>query len=349
MNLNLIKEKINYNLINILLESNYQKINKLYQKYNSWEKTISNLNYNFKKYNPEKEYKKLEKLNIQLILKQEKNYPVLLKEIPFAPLGIYVLGNPDILNKKAIAIVGTRKATNEGKILAKKFSFELASYNLNIISGLALGIDSAAHLGALEASGKTIAVLGSGFLNIYPKTNQGLAKKIINQNGALISEYNIYAQSLPYRFLERNRIISGLSLGVLIIEAPKESGALNTARFAIEQNKELWVIPGGINNLNYYGSNKLIQEGAKLIITPEDILLDLNINLQNQNQKIKINLSEKEKLIYNHIKNYGQPIDIDKLIEITNLKTQIVNQIIAMLLIKNLIKETENGYIINLL
>ncbi|GIW65304.1 MAG: hypothetical protein KatS3mg093_283 [Candidatus Parcubacteria bacterium] len=187
------------------------------------------------------------------------------------------------------------------------------------------------------------------FLNIYPKTNQNLAKKIINQNGALISEYNIYAQSLPYRFLERNRIISGLSLGVLIIEAPKESGALNTARFATEQNKELWVIPGRINNLNYYGSNKLIQDGAKLIITPNDILLDLNINLKNQKEKIKLNLSKEELLIYNYIKNCDQPIDIDKLIEITNLKTQIVNQMISMLLIKNLIKETENGYIINLL
>jgi DNA processing protein len=348
MNFNVTTEKIYYNLINILLESNYQKINKFYQKYHSWKKALSNINYDLKKYHPEKEYQKLEKLNIKLILKQEKNYPALLKEIPFAPFGIYVLGNSNIFNHKSIAIVGTRKATSEGKILAKKFSFKLASYQLNIISGLALGIDSAAHFGALEACGKTIAVLGSGFLNIYPKINQNLAKKIINQNGALVSEYNIYAQSLPYRFLERNRIISGLSLGVLIIEAPKESGALNTARFAIEQNKELWVIPGGINNFNYYGSNKLIQEGAKLITNPNDILLDLNIKPETQKEKSEINLSNEERLVYNQIKNYSQPIDIDKLIEITNLKTQIVNQMVSMLLIKNLIKETENGYIINL-
>ncbi|GIW65303.1 MAG: hypothetical protein KatS3mg093_282 [Candidatus Parcubacteria bacterium] len=167
--MNLIKEKINYNLINILLESNYQKINKLYKQYHSWQKAIYNINYDSKKYNPEKEYQKLKKLNIELILKQEKNYPALLKEIPFAPYGIYVLGNPNILNEKSVAIVGTRKATSEGKIIAKKFSFELASYNLNIVSGLALGIDSAAHFGALEAEGKTIAVLGSGFFKYLSK------------------------------------------------------------------------------------------------------------------------------------------------------------------------------------
>ncbi|MGB9608806.1 MAG: DNA-processing protein DprA [Minisyncoccia bacterium] len=346
MSLN-IKEKISFNLLNILLESNYQRLNKLYQKYNSWSKILQNTDYDSLKYDPEKEYKKLENNKIKLILKDEEKYPRLLKEIPLAPYGIYVLGNENILNQKTIAIVGTRKATAEGKLIAKKFAEELSRYNLNIASGLALGIDSAAHLGALENNGKTIAILGNGLLNIYPATNKNLAEKIINSNGAIISEYNIYAASLPYRFLERNRIISGLSLGVLIIEAPQESGALNTARFASDQNREVWVVPGSIFNSNFLGSHKLIQNGASLVINPKDILLDLNIEINNfQNQNL--NLSKEEKFVYTTIKNYGQPINIDKIIEITNLKTQMVSQIISLLLIKNLIKEINQGYIVNL-
>lgn len=337
------KEKISYNLINILLESNYQKINQLYNKYKSWEKIIKSFENN--KYNSENEYKKLELNKIKLILKEEKEYPRLLKEIPFPPFGIYVLGNLNILNNKSIAIVGTRKATQEGKIITKKFAQILSSYNLNIVSGLAIGIDSMAHISAIENNKTTIAVLANSILNIYPKTNKNLAQKIIQNNGAIISEYNIYSRPLPYRFLERNRIISGLSLGTLIIEAPEESGALNTARFATEQNREVWVIPGSINNKNYAGSNKLIQNGAKLVTNPKDILDDLNINQKNLSIE-DINLNEEEKIIYKYIKNNGEPISIDKLIEITNLKTQRVIQIISLLTIKNIIKETENGYII---
>ncbi|MCS6789091.1 MAG: DNA-processing protein DprA [Patescibacteria group bacterium] len=337
------KEKISYNLLNILFESNYQKLNQLYQKYNSWEKA---LNYVDKKnYNPQKEYQKLKIKNIKLILKQNKEYPKLLKEIPLAPFGIYILGNLDVINNnQCIAIVGTRKASQEGKIITKKFANMLSNF-FNIVSGLALGIDSIAHLTTLENKKNTIAVLGSGLLEIYPKTNKNLAQKILNNNGAIISEYNIYTKPLPYRFLERNRIISGLSLGVIVIEAPEGSGALNTARFAIEQNRELWVVPGSVYNPNFYGSNKLIQYGAYLVIKPEDILKNLNIDV-NQYYKNTPNLNDDEKLIYDTIKQYGQPIDIDKLIEITNLKTQRVIQVISLLIIKNIIKETENGYII---
>lgn len=344
---NFNKEKISYNLINILLENNYQKLNQLYQKYHSWQKALNYINVKNNKYNAEEEYKKLELNKIKLILQTENEYPKLLKEIPFPPFGIYVLGNFNILNNKSIAIVGTRKATIEGKLIAKNFASILSKANLNIVSGLALGIDSQAHLGTIENNKITVAVLGNSLLDIYPKINKNLAKKIIENNGTIISEYNIYAKSLPYRFLERNRIISGLCLGTLIIEAPESSGALNTARFAIEQNRELWVVPGSINNPNFLGSNKLIQNGARLITNPKEILIDLNIdqNFDIKKDEIK-NLNPEETIIYNQIKNYGEPINIDKLIEITNLKTQRVNQAISILIIKNLIKETERGYII---
>jgi len=338
-----IKEKISYNTLNIITESKYQKLEKLFKKYKSWKKALDAEKNNFK-YNPEKEYEKLEKNNIKLILFNDLEYPKLLKEIPLPPFGLYVLGNTQILNKKAITIVGTRKATSEGKLTAFNFSKKLSQSGLIIVSGLALGIDSAAHLGCLEANRQTIAVLGGGFFNFYPKINEKLAKKIINSGGALISEYNIYSPSLAYRFLERNRITSGLSLGVLIIEAPKESGTLNTARYAIEQNRCVWVTPGPINHPNFYGSHELIKQGASLVTTPEDILKDLNINYENKNEKTV--LSEEEKIIYNAIKEFGRPIDIDKIIEITNLKTQTVNKIISMLIIKNIVKETNQGYII---
>lgn len=339
-----IKEKISFNLLNIIEEADYNRLKKIYEKYKSWTKALKNLNYH-QKYDPQKEYQKIEKANIKLILKNEKDYPPQLKEIPFAPFGIYVLGDPSILKQKIIAIVGTRKATQEGKSIAYKFSKTLSKAGLIIASGLALGIDSVAHQAVIEEKHKTIAVLGSGFQNIYPKSNLTIAQKIINYGGAIISEYNIYTPPLPYRFLERNRIISGLSLGVVIIEAPAGSGALNTARYAIDQNKELWVVPGSIYNPNFYGSNNLIKNGAELVSEPEDILKDLNIELP-QNQIQIFNLSAEEKLIYETIKNYGNPINIDKIIEMTHLKTQTVIQIVSMLILKNIIQETERGYII---
>jgi DNA processing protein len=340
----ILKEKIAYNFLNIINNGDYFKLQKLFQKYNSWLKALQKECK--EKDKAIKEYKILQNKKINLILNNEKNFPKLLKEIPLAPFGIYVKGNFEILNQKAIAIVGTRKAGEEGKIIARNFAKKLSQSGLIIVSGLALGIDSFAHLGCLDANNKTVAVLGTGLLNIYPKINEKIAQKILNLDGAIISEYNIYSPALPYRFLERNRLISGLSLGVLIVEAPKESGALNTARFAIEQNREVWVIPGSINNLNFYGSNKLIQQGANLVMCPEDILSALNIEFTSQNQNEILNLNFEEKIIYETIKNFGKPIDIDKIIELTHLKIQTVNQALSKLIIKNIIKETEKGYII---
>jgi DNA processing protein len=339
-----IEEKISFNFLNIVVSGNYQKLKSLKEKYLSWSKALKEiLSKNNFKYDPQKEYEKLLKLNINLILDFEDNYPNFLKEIPLSPFGLYYKGNIDLFKNKSISIVGTRKATEEGKFIAKDFAFKLAPY-FNIVSGLALGIDSFAHLGALEANGKTIAVLANGLLKIYPKTNEKLGQKILENNGLIISEYNIYTPPLQHHFLERNRIISGISYGVLIVEAPLRSGALNTARFALEQNKLIWVIPGKINNPNYAGSNKLIQQGAMLVTDYKDILNELNIAPQNNENNL--NLEGEEAMVYETLKKIKKPLDIDKLQEMTNLEIQKISRAISLLLIKEVIAENENGYYI---
>ena len=172
----------------------------------------------------------------------------------------------------AIAIVGTRRATPDGKSTARRFAAELARAGIVIVSGLAFGVDAAAHEGCLDAEGKTVAVLACGLANIYPRNNEPLAKKILAQGGAIISEYPPDMPAYPSRFLERNRIVSGLSKGTLVIEAPERSGSLATARFALEQNRDVFVVPGPIAHPNFKGSHALIRQGAELVTTPEDIL-----------------------------------------------------------------------------
>lgn len=204
-------------------------------------------------------------------------YPQKLKEIYDPPTTIYVLGNDEILNEKAIAIVGARKATTYGKKVSLEMSKELSKKGINIISGLALGIDTYAHLGNIQAQslGKTIAVLGSGIDKIYPKENIELARKIIKSGGCIISEYPIGTEPQKKNFPQRNRIISGLSNGILVVEASKKSGALITAEFGLEQGKEIFAIPGDIMKQQSEGCNMLIKDGAKIVLSVEEILEEI--------------------------------------------------------------------------
>lgn len=219
-------------------------------------------------------------MKIEKIIINSKEYPEKLKTIYDSPLQLYVLGNKELLNQKGIAIVGSRKATQYGKKIAHEFSRELAKRGINIISGLAIGVDSYAHLGAIQAYtelnsskkiGKTIAVMGSGFNNIYPKENMELARKIIKSGGCIITEYSAETKPEKMNFPKRNRIISGLSNGVLVVEAGKTSGALITAEFALEQGKEVFVIPGDITKEQSKGCNELIKDGAFLITNVQEI------------------------------------------------------------------------------
>lgn len=294
---------------------------------------------------------------IKIIRKKDDDYPLLLREIPNAPEKIFFFGNlqnKQINDKLKIAIVGTRRATLDGRILAKELAKKLVENEAIIVSGLAMGIDTAAHQGTVEANGKTIAVLANGLDSIYPAQNENLAKKILELNGAIISEYPQGTPAYQNQFLERNRIVSGLCDATIIIEAPERSGSLVTARLAAEQGREVLVFPGPIRHPNYKGSHKLIRDGARLVASIEDVLEDLGLNnkqLKQENEnllKLPLNTFEnkEEEIIFKTIKNSNKPLDIDRIIKLTKLEPQRANQTIAFLIIKGIIKETEKGYII---
>ncbi len=225
----------------------------------------------------ENELALIEKHKITCLDLFSQEYPLLLKEIANPPIVLYLKGDPKVLNQVSFAIVGSRKATWRGLAIAKKYAAKLSQLGMVIVSGLARGIDSGAHQGAIS-QGLTIAVLGSGLLNIYPRENVGLAREI-SQNGAVISEFPLLAKPLPENFPRRNRIVSGLSKGVLVVEAAARSGALITARLACEQNRDVFAIPGGIDSSLSKGPHKIIKEGAKLVDSFEDIIEELNLNL----------------------------------------------------------------------
>lgn len=205
----------------------------------------------------------------------QKNYPENLRNSIDPPEAIYVDGKILKRDKKAIAIVGSRLATSYGKDMAKKFSYELAKEKITIISGLARGIDTLVHQAALAAKGRTIAVLGSGHDNIYPPENKALAS-LITKNGAVVSEFPPGTKPLRHHFLQRNRIIAGLSLAVLIVEGRKRSGTLSTARHAGELGREVFAVPGPINSPLSEAPNYLIDQGARVAKSPKDILEYLN-------------------------------------------------------------------------
>lgn len=211
-------------------------------------------------------------MKIQEINISDKEYPKKLRSINNPPKKLYVLGNKDILNDNGIAIVGSRDCTKDGIKNAIMFAANIAKEGFAVISGMAKGIDAAAHKGALEVNGKTIAVLGGGPRNIFPLENKEIYEKILEMNGAIVSEYPGKTETKSERFRQRNRIVSGLSLGVLVVEAEFRSGTSITARFAKEQGKDIFCIPNSIMNKKGRGTNILIQKGAKLVLSPKEII-----------------------------------------------------------------------------
>lgn len=221
----------------------------------------------------------IEKNKIDILYLRDKEYPKRLKEIYDPPICLYIKGNKNILNNNGLAIIGCREYSEYGKENALKFSYEIAKNKINIISGLAKGIDSFAHIGAIMANEKTIAVMGTGIDMIYPKENLKLANEIINKKGAIITEYPLGTKPDRWHFPARNRIISGLSNGVLVIEAKEKSGTLITVDFALEQGREIFAIPGNINSINSYGTNELIKQGAEIVTKSKEILINFDTNI----------------------------------------------------------------------
>ena len=212
----------------------------------------------------DKEIGAAEKAGCSLVIYGREGYPPLLQEIGDPPLVLYVRGDVKALSQHAVAVVGTRRPTAYGISVAHRLACDLAQRQLVIVSGLARGIDSAAHRGALEAKGKTVAVLGSGIDVIYPREHKRLAEQVV-ESGALISEFPLGTAPTPENFPIRNRIISGLALGAIIVEAAEYSGSLITARLAAEQNREVFAVPGNITSAQAFGPNLLIKQGAKLV------------------------------------------------------------------------------------
>lgn len=278
----------------------------------------------------------------------DENYPLFLKEIYNPPIKLHYKGVFGQDERPHIAIVGTRKATAQGLDIARTLAKELASAGVVIVSGLALGIDTAAHEGALSAGGKTTAVLPVGIDRIYPAQNAGLAARIIEKGGAIISEYAPGVPSLKNHFLERNRIVSGLSLGIVVIEAPERSGALATANHALQQNREIFVIPGPINNENYKGSHSLLRAGARLATNAREILDDLNLAPAEPQQSFQIFkdalLNEKQRLMLEAIRSSGKALSVDKIQDLTKIDISTVNRNLTLLLIQGIVKEDGGRY-----
>jgi len=283
---------------------------------------------------------------IEVLYQKHQQYPPLLLETERCPKQLYYRGTISDWTKPHIAIVGTRKATKEGLATSKLFARELASCGCVIVSGLALGIDGAAHEGALEAHGKTLAVLGNGLDAIYPRQHEGLAKKIIESGGCIFSEYPENTPSYPNQFLERNRIVAGISIATLVIEAPIRSGSIATARLAIESGREVFVIPGPITNKNYEGSHSLLRNGARLVTSSKDILEDLDIKKEVNTRNIFTSDDSVSRTIIETLQTSSNPMGVDTIIEITHLEPRKVQEALTLLALDDVIRDVGGKFIL---
>lgn len=290
--------------------------------------------------NPDIEWEKLKKEDIKVVTINDEDYPKLLKEIWNPPSLLYYKGALSLDEEFTIGVVGTRKISSYGKQITPQIASDLVKNGFTIISGLALGVDALAHKTTVDCGGKTIAVLGSGIdeQSIYPTQNRYLASEIIKNGGAVISEYPVGTLALPGNFPFRNRIISGLSLGTLVIEAAEESGALITAKYALDQNREVFAIPGSIFNPTSLGPNKLIKMGARVVTSINDILETLNLANATEfikNRKILPESPEEEKIL-NILTQ--EPLHIDKIILGSELDAAKVGAILTLMEMKGLVK-----------
>ena len=315
------------------------------------------------KFNPKKEFNLCMEKKIEMISMADPAYPELLRSIDDAPLILYACGQTDLLASLAIAIVGSRQASFYGSEQAHRFARVLADAGFTIVSGLALGIDQEAHEAALEAEGKTIAVLGCGINVVYPRENARLFERIRKQ-GLILSEYPLGAEPRAYHFPRRNRILSGLSLGVLVVEAHERSGSLITAYQALEQGREVFAIPGPVQHITARGTHRLIREGATLVEAPEEIIQAVSEHsgiLQFQStQKYSEKPVEKEPHavalpeLFSESKSEDlQPLlillkqqsrDYEGLFELSNMEPQDFARTLTELEIEGKVRKNSSGY-----
>lgn len=300
------------------------------------------------KTDPQKLISEIENKNIQIISSLDSNYPEKLKEISDPPAVLYVRGELKPEDNVALGVVGTRKITSYGREVTELLVRQLSQTSLTIVSGLARGVDSLAHKTALENGARTLAVLGCGVDIIYPPENTNLAKEIL-KNGAIISEIKPGVEPSRGYFPARNRIISGLSLGVLVTEADEKSGSLITASLALEQNREVFAVPGPIYSKLSKGPSDLIKQGAKLVTNVEDILEELNLNKDFKKAQAKTIKAEskEEELILSILENENK--HIDQIVRETKLSQDKLNQVLITMELSGKIKNLGSGnYSLNL-
>jgi DNA processing protein len=283
---------------------------------------------------PDKVLEDLVKREINFITIQDDKYPILLKELYDPPAILYYKGKIEDDSLK-IGIVGSRRATSYGLEATAELAEGLAKSGITIVSGMAIGIDTAAHRAALDANGRTIAVLGCGIDQIYPSRNLNLVKEIIG-NGAIVSEFPIGVPPFRRNFAIRNRLISGLSRGVLITEATEKSGSLITAACALEQNREIFAVPGSIYNLNSQGPNNLLKMGAKLVTSSNDILEELGIEAKDNIQEPPKAENDKEEIIITIL--LEEPKHIDQIIKESGLQQMNISSTLTMMEISGKVK-----------
>jgi DNA processing protein len=277
----------------------------------------------------EQELGRLRAQNGVLLTYADEDYPERLREIFDPPPVLWALGDVSLLSRPAIAIVGTRQPTPYGTGMAEILARDLATRRMVILSGMARGIDTAAHRGALAANGKTVAVWGTGVDVIYPKENKSLAENILSSGGAIISEYQLGTFPAPQNFPKRNRILSGMSVGVLVVEAGENSGTRVTARCALEQDRDVYAVPGNVTTRNAWGPNTLIKQGAKLVATWEDVWEGLTTQVRLQLEAElgfaspaehaasiveELPLQEPEKIVLNALR-HDEAVQLDELME----------------------------------
>lgn len=298
------------------------------------------------------ERQKLETLQINCVTDEDEAYPKMLREIYDPPFILYYLGNIDFLNQApCLSVVGARKHTTYGEQAINDIIKPLAECGVTIVSGLALGIDALAHQVAIDASGNTAAVLGSDldWKNIGPKTNFRLAKEIVSRNGALISEFPLGAPIFKTNFPLRNRIVSGLSQGTLVIEAGENSGTLITANSALDQGRDVYAVPGSIYSRYSRGTNNLIKKGAKAITSAQDILEEmqlLRLTRKSPTPQAKPQTKEEEEVIRALA---SETLHVDKIAQICNIRINALSGILTMMEINGLIKDSGGGNYISLI
>ncbi len=285
--------------------------------------------------------KKMQENHVDYLTCYDEKFPQSLKDIDDNPYLLFYRGNVDLLNSDCIAVVGTRKSSSYGRRVAKDFT-KVLSENFTIVSGLAYGIDSIAHETTLEENGKTIAVLGGSVVDVYPSTNQNLANKIVEKNGLIVSEYGINSTPMPYHFPHRNRIVSGLSMGLLVCQAPSKSGTLSTVELALEQGKDVFVVPGEVYDAGFSGSNALIKsmQGA-CVTSPRDICDYYHVG-ECFEKKQSYQLSIEEQLVVNILSD-GK-MSFSEIVVRSQLKPSDLNFLLANLELKSIIAKLPGNY-----